>query len=125
MLTNFIQSILPIANIFNIFNCNDDGTGIDIDDSVLDEAEEVDGNNTEQTEQPAEQKIDVNKELTEGLQDMLGPDFNVKDVEDIFNIAASDTSKPTEVKSELKTEEIKTEPPDQSSPIKVKSILKL
>ena len=96
------------VDIFNIFKGTDDGTGIDIDDSVLDEAEEVDGNN--ETQQPTEQKVDVNKELTEGLQDMLGPDFNVKDVEDIFNIAATDTNKGPELKPELKAEDIKSEP---------------
>ena len=57
------------VDIFNIFKGTDDGTGIDIDDSVLDEAEEVDGNN--EAEQPVEQKVDVNKELTEGLQEIL------------------------------------------------------
>ena len=102
------------VDIFNIFKGTEDGTGIDIDDSVLDEAEEVDGNND--AEQPTEQKVDVNKELTEGLQDMLGPDFNVKDVEDIFNIAATDTNKEAELKSELKAEDIKSEPGEPPAP---------
>ena len=99
------------TDIFSIFKGT--GTDIDIDDSALDEAEEVDGDEMSAEQQQA---AAVNKELSEGLQEMLGPDFNAKDMEDIFNIAASDTSKETatEVKAELKPEDVKQEPTEAS-----------
>ena len=101
------------VDIFNIFKGTGNGDDIDIDESALDEAEEVDGN--ESSDQPT--ATDVNKELTEGLQEMLGPEFNAKDMEDIFNIAASDTNKDTnEIKTEIKPEDVKTEPTDALAP---------
>ena len=94
-------------DIFSMFK--GEGADIDIDDSALDEAEEVDGEATANDQQQA--AMDVNKELSEGLQEMLGPEFNAKDMEDIFNIAASDTSKDTsDVRTEVKSEDVKTEP---------------
>ena len=89
-----------------------DGNNIDIDEAALDEAEEVDGNN----EKTNTEAMEINKELSAGLQDMLGPNFDAKDMEDIFDIAANDTAKES---SEVNPDqqEVKTEPTEASSSV--------
>lgn len=99
------------------------GGEIDIDDSALDEAEQVepDASGAAGATGLASK---ANNELEVGLRDMLGPDFDAKDMEDIFKgmgggaggasdtaAAAAGVSNADDKSGQIKTE-IKSEPGD-------------
>lgn len=76
------------------------GGDIDIDESALDEAEEV-------GEVENVSSGNAKNELEEGLRDMLGPDFDAKDMEDILKGIVDN-----EDKAKMSTD-IKSEPTDE------------
>ena len=79
------------------------GEEIDIDESALDEAEQVEPDAAVAPNSAGK----ANNELEAGLRDMLGPDFDAKDMEDIFKGMVD-----PEEKNKIKTE-IKSEPTDE------------
>merc|ERR1719402_851523 len=83
----------------DIFKCLTGGTGdiVDIDDSALDEEDTNENNEPDSAD---------NNELAAGLRDMLGPEFNAKDMEDIFKgIVDTDENKETKKEPDDKPKE--------------------
>ena len=94
-----------------LFKCLPSGGDLDIDDSALDEAETEGGaaDSANGGEEVPGGNV-AHSELEEGLRDMLGPDFNTKDMEDILSgFVENDKREAAAVR--IKSEaEIKTEP---------------
>ena len=80
-------------DLFKLMN----GGEIDIDESALDEAEEVNEEMDEVNPSTA------NNELEAGLRDMLGPDFDANDMEDILK-GIVDNEEKAKIKTEIKME---------------------
>jgi hypothetical protein len=104
----------------DLLKCLTSGSGdIDIDDSALDEAETEGGGSggelgttaehAAMEEEGAGGRNAAHSELEEGLRDMLGPDFNTKDMEDILSGFVESDKREADAAVRIKTE-IKTEP---------------